>query len=200
MVKNSTEIDKDDFKCPICLDIFIKPVIDKCGHTFCKKCILNHLKSNFLCPLSKDLIGKNDFYPNLLLNRLLDKFKFDCDICKDKIIYSKLKKHKKICLYKRKKKEELITEIIDLKKSLKNDKINKFLNLIKKKKINIDNLKKILKTEKSDFIRDRLYKYSPGKINNLDEFFLGHILIEKNNIDFIYFFKFSKNSKLIKFF
>ena len=65
MVKSTTkkiinimEINKDDFQCLICFDIFMKPVTDLCGHTFCKNCIYNHLKVNSLCPLSKKNIIK----------------------------------------------------------------------------------------------------------------------------------------------
>ena len=28
-----------DLKCAICLDVFREPLITKCGHTFCSKCV-----------------------------------------------------------------------------------------------------------------------------------------------------------------
>ena len=95
---------EDYFKCPICFDILIDPVIDKCGHTFCKKCIKNHLKNNLLCPFSKLEIGKNDLYRNLILKNILDENNFKCEFCKKRILYKKLKNHKKICVDNKKKK------------------------------------------------------------------------------------------------
>ena len=32
--------------CPICHDPFFVPVITQCGHTFCERCIINHVQAN----------------------------------------------------------------------------------------------------------------------------------------------------------
>jgi hypothetical protein len=52
--KNKEEV--ADFICPINLGVYNDPVTDTCGHTFCKRCILEWLKNNNKCPYSRKLI------------------------------------------------------------------------------------------------------------------------------------------------
>lgn len=70
------EMDKEQFKCAICLDLFLDPVNIECGHVFCKKCIQEVTK----CPecrksyntFSNAYIIKNQiesFFPNDLQKR-----------------------------------------------------------------------------------------------------------------------------------
>ena len=40
----------NDNTCPICLDVFVAPVVTKCGHVFCHPCILRHFLS---CTVTK---------------------------------------------------------------------------------------------------------------------------------------------------
>jgi hypothetical protein len=56
-------------ECPICYDLFSEtkyPITTFCMHTFCEKCILNHLKTNSLCPLCRSYI---------ILNMIDEKYK-----------------------------------------------------------------------------------------------------------------------------
>ena len=41
----------DQLKCTICTDIFEKPTVTNCGHTFCKHCIEQWKNQNEKCPL-----------------------------------------------------------------------------------------------------------------------------------------------------
>ncbi|KAJ8269681.1 hypothetical protein COCON_G00122880, partial [Conger conger] len=58
------------FECPICLDIFSKPVSIPCGHSFCLACIGGYWNSTdlCLCPLCKESFQER---PKLCINRSL---------------------------------------------------------------------------------------------------------------------------------
>ena len=55
--KQETEMEEqeipEDLKCVICMEIFLNPVILGCGHSFCKLCIQDILKTNPKCPTCK---------------------------------------------------------------------------------------------------------------------------------------------------
>ncbi|XP_035287686.1 E3 ubiquitin-protein ligase TRIM47 isoform X1 [Anguilla anguilla] len=65
--------------CPICLDFFDDPVILKCGHNFCRGCILMHWEENgdddigYHCPECRQVFGKISFTTNYLVKNLVDK-------------------------------------------------------------------------------------------------------------------------------
>ena len=61
------------FECPICLDIFSKPVSIPCGHSFCLACIGGYWDSTDLCqcPLCKESFQER---PKLCINRSLAEF------------------------------------------------------------------------------------------------------------------------------
>lgn len=46
---SSDEEDKLPFRCYICRNSFINPVVTKCYHYFCEKCALNNFKANSKC-------------------------------------------------------------------------------------------------------------------------------------------------------
>lgn len=48
---NSSDDDDDDlpFKCLICRDQFVNPIVTKCKHYFCEKCFLAHNKKTTKC-------------------------------------------------------------------------------------------------------------------------------------------------------
>ncbi|XP_063059412.1 E3 ubiquitin-protein ligase TRIM47 [Engraulis encrasicolus] len=82
--KNRGEIQKE-LVCAICLEYFNDPVILKCGHNFCRDCILMHWEENggddigYQCPECRMVFGKMSFTKNYLVKNLVDKLsEFDC--------------------------------------------------------------------------------------------------------------------------
>ncbi|KAJ8266676.1 hypothetical protein GJAV_G00133340 [Gymnothorax javanicus] len=73
--------------CPICLDFFDDPVILKCGHNFCRGCILMHWEENgdddvgYRCPECRQVFGKISFTTNYLVKNLVDKLD-GLELCK----------------------------------------------------------------------------------------------------------------------
>eukprot|EP00357_Protocruzia_adherens_P037253 CAMPEP_0115003120 /NCGR_PEP_ID=MMETSP0216-20121206/18407_1 /TAXON_ID=223996 /ORGANISM="Protocruzia adherens, Strain Boccale" /LENGTH=213 /DNA_ID=CAMNT_0002368835 /DNA_START=17 /DNA_END=658 /DNA_ORIENTATION=- len=60
-----------DFSCPICLNLFYKPVTNYCGHNYCHACILQAVASGAKeCPLCRAafVIDVRKFSQNTLLN------------------------------------------------------------------------------------------------------------------------------------
>uniref|UniRef100_A0A4X2LHN2 Uncharacterized protein n=1 Tax=Vombatus ursinus TaxID=29139 RepID=A0A4X2LHN2_VOMUR len=64
---------KVDLTCSICLSYFTDPVIVKCGHSFCIKCLLQcreGVDETLTCPECRRVIKYNDFVPNENLHNL----------------------------------------------------------------------------------------------------------------------------------
>ncbi|XP_066555895.1 E3 ubiquitin-protein ligase TRIM47 [Amia ocellicauda] len=65
--------------CAICLDFFQDPVILKCGHNFCRDCILMHWEENgsdefgYRCPECRQLFWEISLTKNYLVKNLVDK-------------------------------------------------------------------------------------------------------------------------------
>ena len=71
---NTLEINKDRFlTCPIHLETLEDPVQGPCGHVFCRKCILNWLRKNDLCPICQRKIDKSQLYSALIVKQILDE-------------------------------------------------------------------------------------------------------------------------------
>lgn len=79
MASAASLLTDDHFCCPICLDVFNKPVSIPCGHTFCHTCITKYwetAKHLFECPLCKET-----YYPkpilrvNIFIADMAEKFK-----------------------------------------------------------------------------------------------------------------------------
>ena len=181
-------IDSEDFKCIICYEIFTEAITDKCGHTFCKICIFTYLKINSKCPLSKIHLKKKNFYPNLIIRKILKKIK-------------NFGKEKKIL--KKKKDFKLLEDILEKKISL-----GFIRKILRTNEIDFENLEgKVIKKEIEDYKEYLIGNLITKKINkknlkkeNIYKKLKNERIMKKEVIDFLYFFKFSKFSDKIDFF
>ena len=98
---------KEKLICPICLDFFKKPILDKCGHSYCKSCFLAWLSKSDKCPMSLKKINDN-FSSNLILKELIDTMILKCKKCDKKILLIDLDNHDFYC------------DLEKMKKNLKN--------------------------------------------------------------------------------
>ncbi len=64
--------ENSDFKCPICLNIFNLPIVLLCGHTYCRKCLTDHINHSNKCPMCRSKISWG--YPCFVLKNLCDRF------------------------------------------------------------------------------------------------------------------------------
>uniref|UniRef100_A0A3B3BNL9 Uncharacterized protein n=1 Tax=Oryzias melastigma TaxID=30732 RepID=A0A3B3BNL9_ORYME len=80
---------EEQFLCPICLDVFKRPVTTPCGHNFCLSCITSYWDT---VPASKCPICKETFYkrPDLKVNTFISELaahsasSVTCHLCEDK--------------------------------------------------------------------------------------------------------------------
>lgn len=68
------EVDLSFLTCPICTEIFKKPVILKCNHIFCKKCLKEWLKMNKTCPECRLFVKRKYVHKNKELTAICNKF------------------------------------------------------------------------------------------------------------------------------
>lgn len=64
----------DTFKCTVCMCYFNDPVITKCGHTFCKKCV------SAKCNVCNNVTAPTR--PNLALSETMKELTLTCNFCK----------------------------------------------------------------------------------------------------------------------
>ncbi|KAJ2844938.1 hypothetical protein GGI22_006717, partial [Coemansia erecta] len=62
---------KDVVGCPICLDTIREAFMTACGHSFCYRCISQHLGERQSCPTCFQSLESDQIYPNFALNRLI---------------------------------------------------------------------------------------------------------------------------------
>ncbi|XP_076740636.1 E3 ubiquitin-protein ligase TRIM39 isoform X3 [Maylandia zebra] len=73
-------LSEEQFTCPICLEVFTKPVTLPCGHSFCQTCISSYWDGNstkmYQCPLCKESFLKRPaLHINLTLKEITEQFK-----------------------------------------------------------------------------------------------------------------------------
>ncbi|XP_054980284.1 E3 ubiquitin-protein ligase TRIM38-like [Sorex araneus] len=75
---------REEATCPICLDLMTEPVIIKCGHIYCRSCILKNIENqkkkspflgNFLCPVCRAQFQSESIQPSKQLGNLIDTIK-----------------------------------------------------------------------------------------------------------------------------
>ena len=71
-----------EYLCIFCLGVLVEPVVDHCGHIFCRKCILTSLKYNPDCPQSHEIINESELNNMGFIEKILEKQKI---YCKNKI-------------------------------------------------------------------------------------------------------------------
>eukprot|EP01091_Cochliopodium_minus_P012702 TRINITY_DN3910_c0_g1_i1.p1 TRINITY_DN3910_c0_g1~~TRINITY_DN3910_c0_g1_i1.p1 ORF type:complete len:276 (-),score=63.52 TRINITY_DN3910_c0_g1_i1:127-954(-) len=93
--ENKTEIkmNKSDFMCKICDKILYKPVVSKCGHTFCQKCITKDITK---CPKCNEEINITGV--SILLEQLIN-MNFNKEIKEREIEVNKNKKELQIPIF-----------------------------------------------------------------------------------------------------
>lgn len=69
---SSSSLCEDQFLCPICLDVFVKPVSTPCGHNFCMSCITSYWDNTpvWQCPICKEDFSRR---PNLKVNTFISE-------------------------------------------------------------------------------------------------------------------------------
>lgn len=69
---SSSSLSEDQFLCPICLDVFIRPVSTPCGHNFCMSCIRSYWDDtpHWECPMCKEYFPNK---PNLKVNTFISE-------------------------------------------------------------------------------------------------------------------------------
>lgn len=58
-----------DLTCPICRQPLVEPVDTKCGHTFCKACLQNHVTKEGNCPVDRLVLAEVDIQPSSIMVR-----------------------------------------------------------------------------------------------------------------------------------
>lgn len=53
----------EEFRCPICLDVFDRPVVTHCRHIFCVECIVSTLVRQSVCPLCRAAVYGHSLRP-----------------------------------------------------------------------------------------------------------------------------------------
>ncbi|CAG5135015.1 unnamed protein product [Candidula unifasciata] len=92
------------YECPICLLVLREPHQTKCGHRFCKDCIITSLRdSSNRCPIDNESLSESDVYPDNFAKREILNFSIRCPNFKsgcDKIIpLGKLQNHLEECYF-----------------------------------------------------------------------------------------------------
>lgn len=66
---------KDEFICPITNELMKNPVMTKDGITYEKEAIMDWLKKNSSCPVTRKPLCKEDLFPNYSLKRIIEKIR-----------------------------------------------------------------------------------------------------------------------------
>ncbi|XP_023220811.1 E3 ubiquitin-protein ligase RNF125-like [Centruroides sculpturatus] len=93
------ELDIFNIKCPICLDVYVDPVILTCGHLFCMKCIKNTNNITKTCPMCRcpiSNIKKRDDRVKEVKNIMASHYAI-CHSCGETTVLSRLREHVTAC-------------------------------------------------------------------------------------------------------
>ncbi|XP_049915653.1 E3 ubiquitin-protein ligase TRIM21-like [Epinephelus moara] len=77
MASSNSLLSEDQFLCPICLDVFTRPVSTPCGHNFCMSCISSYWDDTPVsqCPVCKETFERRpDLRVNTFISGLASQF------------------------------------------------------------------------------------------------------------------------------
>jgi hypothetical protein len=57
--------------CPICLEVYTDVMVTPCGHSFCYKCITEHVRGKCVCPSCSQFISYSQVVPNFALDNAI---------------------------------------------------------------------------------------------------------------------------------
>ncbi|KAF5401560.1 hypothetical protein PHET_04895 [Paragonimus heterotremus] len=92
-----------DIFCPICLSVYEDPVRSVCNHSFCKRCILDYVKSiresreRLTCPLCRIGWNGTTFQTDWLCAKRVDILQIKCRVCRISVCYGQRAVHRSSC-------------------------------------------------------------------------------------------------------
>ncbi|XP_034715336.1 E3 ubiquitin-protein ligase TRIM21-like isoform X2 [Etheostoma cragini] len=78
MASSNSLLSEEQFMCPICLDVFTRPVSTPCGHNFCMSCITSYWDDIPVsqCPICKETFERRpDLKVNTFISELASQFR-----------------------------------------------------------------------------------------------------------------------------
>jgi len=67
-------VDESSLECPICLQLFYDPYVGRCGHSYCRGCLVNLSRFDKKCPLCRQPFGQlAECHPNVIVKYLIQK-------------------------------------------------------------------------------------------------------------------------------
>ena len=161
--------------CPICQEIFDEPIRITCGHTFCRKCIIQWEKKshNYQCPLCRDEYEPSYSGKDLLAQNIINDAYVTCIYkgCPWKEKFVELNNHIKNCLFNPKKLPTFM-KITNWFKESETDKDIKSNKINKNEKENEENnepLENLCTFNYTSSIKERVFSRNPNLVLKLYE-------------------------------
>ena len=161
--------------CPICQEIFDEPIRITCGHTFCRKCIIQWEKKshNYQCPLCRDEYDPAYSGKDLLAQNIINDAYVTCIYkgCPWKEKFVELNNHIKNCLFNPKKLPTFM-KITNWFKESETDKDIKSNKINKNEKENEENnepLENLCTFNYTSSIKERVFSRNPNLVLKLYE-------------------------------
>uniref|UniRef100_A0A0E9WV67 RING-type E3 ubiquitin transferase n=1 Tax=Anguilla anguilla TaxID=7936 RepID=A0A0E9WV67_ANGAN len=91
-----SERDVSEFVCPVCLEVFDRPVTTQCGHTFCQSCLQECLRPQKpVCAVCRATLGK--WAKATELEILIHNTVSTCKGCRAEMCLSLMRSHTAAC-------------------------------------------------------------------------------------------------------